>query len=128
MNRNPSANWEVALALPLGVVDNHLRKVEEQLRLVNMKALEFSTEYENKALRRLIDARLEHINEALSTIATLLSDIDSDIQPRAAIATRSSHEDERMLGDTHTPDACLPEYSGRALVDSTRKPAPEQDD
>ncbi len=94
MNRNPSANWEVAIALPLGVVDNHLRKVEEQLRLVNMKALEFSTEYENKALRRLIDARLEHINEALSTIAALVSDIDSDIQPRAAIATRSSHEDD----------------------------------
>jgi len=128
MNRNPSANWEVAIALPLGVVDNHLRKVEEQLRLVNMKALEFSTEYENKALRRLIDSRLEHINDALSIIAALVSDIDSDIQPRAANAIRSSHEDERMLGDTHTPDDHLSEYGGRALVGSTRKPAPEQDD
>jgi len=128
MNRNPSANWEVAIALPLGVVDSHLRKVEEQLRLVNMRALDFSTEHENKALRRMIDARLEHINEALSSIAALVSDIDSDIRPRAAIAISGSHDDEHTPGDMHTPEACPSEYGGRTLVGSTRKPAPEQDD
>jgi len=81
MTQASSANWEIAIMLPLGVVDRQLQKIEEQLRALNMKALEFEKEHENTALRRLIETRLEHINELLGSIAGLVSDINADIQP-----------------------------------------------
>ena len=76
------ANWQIAIDLPLGVVDQQLRKIEEQLRILNMKALEFAADAENTVVRRQIDARLEHINELLGSIARLVSDIGADMQTR----------------------------------------------
>ena len=67
--------------LPLAVIENQLRRIDEELRRVNMKAAEFGREEEGFAARRLIEARLEHIDELLASIAGLVYDIGADIQP-----------------------------------------------
>jgi hypothetical protein len=122
MTQASSANWEIAIVLPLGVVDNQLRRIEEQLRLVNMKALDFGKEHENWTLRRLIGARLEHVSELLDSIARLVSDIDADMQPRATNATR------RPRGTDATTDDIRQSQDGVAPGSAMRKANPAQDD
>jgi tetrahydromethanopterin S-methyltransferase subunit B len=73
----------MAIVLPLGVVAHQLIKIEADLRLLNMKALELAKERENGRHTRLIEATLENINEALDAIKGLVSDIETDIQPRS---------------------------------------------
>ena len=87
-------NWEVTIILPLGVVANQLRRIEEQLRLLNMKALEVGKECENEPHRRRIEIKLDHISELLGSISTLVSDIGADIQPGAANVIRMSSPDQ----------------------------------
>jgi len=45
--------------------------------------LELAKERENGRHTRLIEATLENINEALDAIKGLVSDIETDIQPRS---------------------------------------------
>jgi hypothetical protein len=73
----------MAIVLPLGVVAHQLIKIEADLRLLNMKALELAKERENGRHTRLIEATLENINEALDAIKGLVSDIETDIQPKS---------------------------------------------
>jgi hypothetical protein len=90
-----SANLELAIVLPLGVVANQLMRIEAELRLLNMKALAVARERENGRLTELIDARLENINEVLDSIRGLVSDIEADIHPRPANLPRPSSKDPR---------------------------------
>ena len=46
MAETSGANVEMAVVLPLGVVANQLMKIETDLRLLNMKALDFAQERE----------------------------------------------------------------------------------
>jgi hypothetical protein len=89
MTKAFSANLEMALILPLGVVANQLMKIEADLRILNMKALDFVNEDGAGRHTGLIEARLETINEALDSIRTLVSDIDADIHPWSADKARS---------------------------------------
>ncbi len=75
MTEASCANLETAILLPLGVVATQLMKIEAHLRLLNMKALAFAREREGRRYAGLIEARLEHINEALDSIRDLVSDI-----------------------------------------------------
>jgi hypothetical protein len=81
MTETSAANLEMAIVLPLGVVAHQLMKIEADLRLLNMKALELAKERENGRHTRLIEAALENINEALDAIKGLVADIETDIQP-----------------------------------------------
>jgi hypothetical protein len=96
MTQGSSADWELAIVLPLGVVANQLRRIEEQLRFLDMKALSFARERENGTVRGLIEARLEHINEVLRAITDLTSNIEADIQPESPDVTRASIKDETV--------------------------------
>jgi hypothetical protein len=77
-----SANFEMSIILPLGVVANQLMRIEAELRLLNMKALTVGRERENGRLTGLIETRLDNIIEALDSIRGLVSDIGADIRPR----------------------------------------------
>lgn len=93
-----SANLEIAIVLPLGVVANQLLRIEADLRLLNMKALALAKERENGRLTGLIEAKLENITEALDSIRGLVSDIEADIRPRSSDVTgtltnRNPHSD-----------------------------------
>jgi hypothetical protein len=113
MTKASSANLEMAIVLPLGVVANQLMRIEADLRLLNMKALDFAKERENERHTGLIEARLENINEALDSIRDLVSAIEMDIQPRFMDVTRTSSQEQASQIGSHVPD---------------RKPQPDRDD
>jgi hypothetical protein len=90
MTEASAANLEMAIVLPLGVVAHQLMKIEADLRLLNMKALNLAQERENGSQTRLIEAALDNINESLDAIKSIVSDIETDIHPRP---NRKSHPD-----------------------------------
>jgi len=81
MTENFPAQVEMILALPLDVVAAKLKRIEEELRLLNMKVLTFAQERESGGLHGLIGARLEHIHGTLDSIRARLSRLDADAQP-----------------------------------------------
>ncbi|MGC1389020.1 MAG: hypothetical protein WA807_13500 [Steroidobacteraceae bacterium] len=96
MTQASSANLELAIVLPLGVVANQLMRIEAQLRLLNMKTLDFAKECSNAAVAAPIAANLEQIHEALDSIRSLVADIEADVRPKSAGAARDprkSHSD-----------------------------------
>jgi hypothetical protein len=84
MNEPSSANLELSIALPLGVVANQLTKVEADLRFLSMKASGFARERENGELAAKVLSGLERINEALDLIRGLVADMEAHVQPRPA--------------------------------------------
>jgi hypothetical protein len=74
-----SDNLEMAIALPLGVVANQLMRIESDLRLLNVKALSAARRHENAGFTKVIEARIDNINQALDSIRGLVSDIELDI-------------------------------------------------
>lgn len=104
MTRGSSSDWEIAIDLPLGVVANQLRRIEEQLRLLNLKATDLAAERDSGHRNGAISVRLENINRALDSIRTFISELETEID----VTRRSS-------------DAVFPQASGR-------KPSPERDD
>jgi hypothetical protein len=79
MSKSSSSEWELAIDLPLGVVASQLMRIEEQLRLLNMKAADFVRERDSDRRSGAISIRLERINRALDSIRTLMADIEADI-------------------------------------------------
>lgn len=75
INPASSSELELNIVLPLGVLAQQLMRVEAQLRLVNMKALDLSGDSHDRGSAALINARLEHISEALESIRVLVADI-----------------------------------------------------
>jgi hypothetical protein len=91
MKESSPVNLEMSIVLPLGVVAHQLMKIEADLRLLNMKALDFARERENAPHTGFIEARLEKINEALESIRVLVSDIAADLRRDAAQPVRADH-------------------------------------
>ena len=79
MSKPSSSDWELTIDLPLGVVASQLIRIEEQLRLLNMKAADIVKERDSGRRNGAISVRLEHINKALDSIRTLMVDIETDI-------------------------------------------------
>ncbi len=110
MTEASSANLEMSINLPLGVVANQLMRIEADLRLLNMKALRCAREREHQRPAGGIEARLDNINETLESIRDLVSDIEDCLQPRS-------------------PDVAEPPSKKHTLpVDSHRKTQAEHDD
>lgn len=129
MAERPSANLEMTLVLPLGVIVNQLMRIEADLRLLNMKAVDLARERETARHTGLIEARLERITEALDAIRTLVSDIETDIQPRSREVVQSSTDKHSLQSGTRAP--VNEPYSPSAAppsVPSNRKSSPDQDD
>lgn len=75
MSGTSPSELELAIVLPLGVLAQQLMKVEAQLRLVNMKALELSCDSDYRGSAALINSKLERISEALESIRSLVADL-----------------------------------------------------
>jgi len=82
MTHTPSSQWEISIVLPLGVIANQLMKAEEQLRLLNMQRLEIANRPENARIHNLIESKAEHIHRTLDSIRGLISDIQTDMNPK----------------------------------------------
>ena len=129
MTERPSANLEMALVLPLGVIANQLLKIEADLRLLNMKAVDLARQRETGRHTGLIEARLERINEALDAIRSLVSDIEADIQPTSREVIHTSTDKHTLPLGTRVPVNELHSPSEAVHpAPSNRKPPPDQDD
>jgi hypothetical protein len=106
MKQAASANLEMTIVLPLGVVANQLIKIEADLRLLNVKALSLVPDAQNEYPVERVAVTLAIINEALDSIKSFISDIEGNVHARSTTVSvaRSS------------PDAVY------------RKPYPELDD
>jgi paraquat-inducible protein B len=130
MTKASSANLEMAIILPLGVVANQLMKIEADLRHLNMKTLDFVNEDGGGRHTVLIEARLENINEALDSIRRLVSDMEADIHPWSAEMTHASAKEYSSRAGTHLAleDDSLPPPDTVHSKYSNRKSAPDRDD
>jgi hypothetical protein len=81
MTEASSANVELAIVLPLGVVANQLLRIEADLRSLHMKAWAYAKEREHGGLDPTIEMRLDEINEALDLIRGLTKDMAADLRP-----------------------------------------------
>jgi hypothetical protein len=78
-----SADLELAIELPLGVIANQLVRMEADLRFLNMKALAYTSEREGGVAGAGVVRRLEQINESLEHVRALVSAFEADLQPRS---------------------------------------------
>lgn len=108
MTNAPATNLEMTIILPLGVVAYQLMKIEADLRLLNMKALDFVNEHGSGRHTRPIEARLENINEALDSIRGLVSDIEADIH-HSHVGSHLALEDDSLS----SPDRIRSSHSDR---------------
>jgi hypothetical protein len=83
-------NWQLTILLPLDVVANQLMRTEADLRFLNMKALVYAKQREDRGLAVQIAGRLEKVSEVLDRIGDLVSDIAADSQPQPATRARNS--------------------------------------
>jgi hypothetical protein len=108
MSQKPSTHWELAVVLPLGVAGHQLSRIEEQLRVTSMRALELGSAPDQRAMRQAAASKLERIRELIGSIGSLVADIDDDLQPVIVPAVITSEDED--------------------LRRSPRKPRPDQDD
>ncbi len=80
MTKASSTDWEIAIDLPLGVVASQLTRIEEQLRLLNLKAADLVKERDGGRRNGAISVRLEDINRTLDAIRTFISDLEAEIE------------------------------------------------
>ena len=99
MSEAPSANLELAIVLPLGVLVNQLMRIEAQLRLLNMKTFDFAEDCSRVPFAGPIAANLEKIHDALDSISGLVADIEADVRPRSADAARSPRKSQSDWDD-----------------------------
>jgi hypothetical protein len=130
MTKASSANLEMAIILPLGVVAHQLMKIEADLRLLNMKALDFVSEDGGGRHTGLIQSRLENIREVLDSIRGLVSNIEADIHPWSADVTRTSIKDYTSSVGAHLAmeDGSLSSPDIAHSKHSNRKTYPDRDD
>lgn len=87
-------NWQLTLLLPLDVVASQLMRTEADLRFLNMKALVYAKECENRGVAAQIASRIEKVNEVLERIRSLVTDIEADSQAETVpvAGTKSRHQ------------------------------------
>jgi hypothetical protein len=118
----------MAIVLPLDVVANKLKRLEEEIRQLNMKALTFDQERECGDLKDLIEPRLERIRDTIRSIRSSLSDLSTDIEPTrddiSGTPPDQRHAAERYFTEEDTETRFEREDSAHA----PRKPQPDRDD
>ena len=127
MTQGASADWEMSIVLPLGVVASQLRRIETQLRLLNMKALDLAREREDRVLRAPVEARIEEIHDALGSIAGLVADIEADLQPQPARTLRAIVKDEPVPVRSRDDDFRSP-HDAAGSRSARRQPSSDRDD
>jgi hydroxymethylpyrimidine/phosphomethylpyrimidine kinase len=93
VNDRSASSVELAIALPLGVVANQLKRVESDLRFLSAKTAVLPQDRDSADMVKQVAARLEQINEALDSIRALIVDIERDLQPKTANAVGRRRDD-----------------------------------
>jgi hypothetical protein len=129
MTQESPADWEFSIVLPLGAIATQLQKIEAQLRLLNIKAVNLAGGRDGHPIQAIVEGRLEQIGETLHSVASLVSDIQADVSPRWAKVTHLTVDEENLdaPADRKRDDRRPSRDAGRSNG-SGRKPYPEQDD
>jgi hypothetical protein len=85
----------MAIVLPLGVVGKQLMRIESELRLLNMKALNVGMQGDDGHHTTSIIATLETINASLDSIRQLVAEFGADIHPLPSPASRRNQYTNR---------------------------------
>jgi hypothetical protein len=91
MTEPSAANFELAIALPLGVVANQLARIEADLRFLSMKAPAYAGARDNGDAKT--SGSLERINEALDLIRGLVADMEAALDRAPARPSDQSSRD-----------------------------------
>jgi hypothetical protein len=80
MTDRTASSLELTVGLPLDVIADKLRKLETELRLLNMKAFTVAAGRSTAVPSAGMETRVEAIYEALDSIRRLVADIDADVR------------------------------------------------
>lgn len=95
MTESSVGNVEMAIVLPLGVVGKQLMRIESELRLLNMKALNVDKQRDDGHHTASIAATLETINASLDSIRQLVAEFGADIHLVPSAASRRNQYTNR---------------------------------
>jgi hypothetical protein len=125
MRASLTGDVEMTIVLPLDVVAGKLRRIEEELRHLSIRAVSIDQEAESKELNALIAARLERIRDTIYSISSCLADLSTDMQGAEDIpVTPPGRGIETYFSDDGTDAPFERENSDHAY----RKPRPDRDD
>lgn len=117
---------EMTIGLPLDVVAGKLRRIEQELRHLSIKALSIDQEAESEDLKDLIEARLERIRDAIYSISSCLSELSTDMQTANDIPL--TPPDERGMERYSSDDGKDAPFERENSDHAYRKPQPDRDD
>jgi hypothetical protein len=102
MTEPSAANFELTIALPLGVVANQLARIEADLRFLSMKAPAYAVAGDNGEAK--ISGSLEKISEALDLIRGLVADMEAALERAPARPSDKSSRDRTFRKSTPDRD------------------------
>jgi hypothetical protein len=128
MRASFTADVDMTIVLPLDVLANKLKRIEEELRELNLKVLSFDRERESGDLKDLIEPRFDRIRDTLTSIGSCLSNLSADIASTrddiSGTPPDYPHAIDRYLTEEDTETRFERENSGY----TPRKPQPDRDD
>jgi hypothetical protein len=114
---------EMTIGLPLDVVASKLRRIEQELRQLSIKAESIDQEAESEDLKVLIEARLERIRDTIYAINSCLSELSTGMQTADDIPL-TPRGMERYFSD----DGKDAPFERENFEYAYRKPQPDRDD
>jgi hypothetical protein len=128
MRASLTAHVDMAVVLPLDVVANKLKRIEEELRDLNMKALTFDRERESGDLKDLIEPRLERIRDTITSIRSCLSNLSTDIAPTSDDISATPPDYPHAIQRYFTEEDTETRFERENSKYAPRKPQPDRDD
>lgn len=94
MKKPDVTDWETTLDLPLGTIGEHIRRVETELRAVDIVAAGTPGGGLPEVAARAVAARLEAIRTTLDVIEGLILDVEAHLAPRQQLRNESDDHGE----------------------------------
>ncbi len=127
MRASLTADVDMAIVLPLDVVASKLKRLEEELRQLNRKALTFDQERESGDLKDLIEPRLERIRDTIRSIRSSLLDLSTDIEPTRDDISGPPPDQPHAIARYFTDEDTETRFE-RENSNTPRKPQPDRED
>lgn len=127
MRASLTGDVDMAIVLPLDVVANKLKRLEEDLRQLNRKALTFDQERESGDLKDLIEPRLERIRDTIRSIRSSLLDLSTDIEPTRDDISGTPPDQPHAIARNFTEEDTETRFERENSI-TPRKPQPDRED
>jgi hypothetical protein len=128
MRASLTADVDMAIVLPLDVVANKLKRIEQELRHLNIKSLTFDPERESGDLKDLIEPRLERIRDTIRSIGSSLADLSTDIEPIRDDISGTPPDQPHAIAGYSTEEDTETRFERENSAYTSRKSQPDRDD